>query len=218
MNEKASELGLETHALRRSVRPAVGQRRRRPTTWRALITHAVAGRAHLVDHAHQRVHGLRRRQAADHRSAAPTTCCAAATSTCGREDRVHHARPATAWRRCCACRRAPTASRWSCSARARTRAASWNRATCSTGRPRKPRRSSPPSRSSHAPAAAVRRNRETLSIAEKDFSGFVLRGFFYAFLSMNPLHRRRIERQRRDRIHRDHHLAAARCGRRTPLR
>ena len=47
------------------------------------------------------------------------------------------ARPATAWRRCCACRRADRRWRSSCSARSRTPAASGKPGTCSTGSRRK---------------------------------------------------------------------------------
>ena len=103
-----------------------------------LITHASQDERISSIMRTQRVHRLQRRQAADHVPQHEPSAARAATSTCGRARPGSSRRPATAWRRCCACRRAAHRSRWSCSARARTPAASWKRATCSTGLPRRP--------------------------------------------------------------------------------
>ena len=132
MNEKARRTRPREHALRGSVGPAV--RQRVVGVRHGAPHHArVAGRAHLVDHAHARVHRLHGQPPRRSRSTARTTCSAATTSTCGRARPASSRRRATASRRCCGCRRARTGRGRRASARARTPAASWNRATCSTG-------------------------------------------------------------------------------------
>ena len=93
------------HALRRSVGPAVGERLVRVR--HGAPHHArVERRAHRVDHADARVHRVTPRTSRRSRSTAPTICSAAPTSTCAPARPASSRRRATAWRRCCGCRRA----------------------------------------------------------------------------------------------------------------
>ena len=141
MNEKAAELGLRDHALRGSVRPAVGERL--VGLRHGAPHHArVAGRAHLVDHAHLRVHGLQRRKRPITFHSTNHLLRGARRRRARGEDRLHLEGRLLPGDACCACRRAASKSRSSSSARARTPAGSWNRAICSTGSRRRPRRSS----------------------------------------------------------------------------
>ena len=137
MNEKAAELGLTKHALRRSVGPAV--RQRVVGLRHGAADHArVERRAHLVDHADARVHRATPRGARSP-SAARTTC-SAATDVDVRAGKTGFiskvgllpgdAAAAAAERSAGRGRRARRALE--------RRAASWRRRTSSTGSPRRP--------------------------------------------------------------------------------
>ena len=153
MNEKAAELGLEsTHyadpsgLLSDNVSSALDMAR--------LITHASSDER-IASIMRTSEYTVAQPGAHDHLPQHESSAAAATTSTCARGRPVSSRRRATASRRCCGCRRAVSRSRSSCLARARTRAASWSRAICSTGCRRRPRRSSPRNaRRTAAPAVA----------------------------------------------------------------
>ena len=178
MNEKAAELGLQSHALRGSVGPALRQRL-------VGLRHGAADHPRVGD---ERIGSIMRTPAytvqtddsARSRSTSRTICSAAPTSTCARARPASSRSPATAWRRCSGCRKAVRKWRSSSSARDRTRAASWNRRTSSTGCRQKPPRSSPRKR----PFRSSRTELDAL------------------FPTISLLHRGRVERQRGDRVHR----------------
>ena len=158
MNEKASELGLETHALRRSVRPALRQRvvgLRHGASHHACVGRTSASRRSC---ALSEYTGLRDGSGRS-RSAARTTCSAGGDVDvrAGKTGFISKAGYCLA-----TVLRLPqsrsAASRSSCSARARTPAASWNRATCSTGRRRRRRRCSRAKPISPAAAAVTIRD------------------------------------------------------------
>ena len=131
MNEKAAELGLEsTHyadpsgLLSENVSSAYDMAR--------LITHASQD---------ERISSIMRtteytvytRQAADHVPQHQPSAARRRRRRARGQDRIHLQGGLLPRDACCACRRAGRTSRSSSSARARTPAASWNRATCSTG-------------------------------------------------------------------------------------
>ena len=91
--------------------------------------------------------------------------------------------------RCCACRRRSGRGRRACSAPARTRAASWRSSNLLSWASAKGRRTL--FRQAHK--RAVPRPAEPVQ------------SLLPAYPAQYPLHRRRVERQRRDRIHRNHH-------------
>ena len=216
MNEKAAELGLDEHALRRSVGPAVGQRV-------VGLRHGAADRvrverrAHRVDHAEEpSTRSRRRRRAITFRST---------NHLLGREDvdvRAGKTGFITQGRLLPGDAAAAAADRPAGRGRRPRRALErrpvhGRRRTCSTGSPPRRRRSSRRRRLYHPARLTADFRLRSDSSASHGLSQLLLNSRSRStHLDIPALHRRRVERQRGDRVDRDHHRTRPRCGRRTP--
>ena len=202
MNEKAVELGPREHDVHRPLGAArrehlVGlrsvaadhlRRDRRaiapiiaPIMRTADYKVATSRRMITIHSTNRLVHGRRRRSD-------------------GREDGLHLARRATAWRRCCGCRRATQVAVVVLGATLESAAASGRRGTCSTGSRRRRAelfRQRTATSASHQSRLGLSRAPETRSLKP---------------YLISLLHRCRVQRQRRHRIHGRHDRARRASG------